>query len=1437
MISTRTRPDTTNSRYTTQHKQQQERTRDMRAHASAIPCRHTQRYSHRHCVVSPPAQKNRLQLRRTVPIPQAIIDQYDRTDTHTKQAENAPLIRRARLRYCIFTHHRFLFFLLLCTDLECKSFVGLFPEIHRAFITIDNKLFLWNYYDGSDFYVYDELSQIIISVALLRPKPGVFVSSIQYILVLSTPVEILMFAVKFDGDNVHNSLQLFPTQFTVPSDNVHMTSIIGTEQGRIFLCGRDGGIYELDYWSGDEGSWFGGAGSSSSSSSLSLPFSNLFTSNRKKCRKLNHSSTSFKLLRSILPGFLGGNLVSGSGPSNNVSTEPHVESIAYDPTRNFLYTLINDLGRNGASRPVVAVYELGSDGLGMRLRARLEDVVESTRIALTQLTSDMYSDLPNELKLVHLSTIPVHESPTIILMAITSHGHRLYFSLERNGKLRVKFVRLCPPAITPEELHRGVSTTSVGSGSGIGIGRSSKVEPRFAKGTSPSLVHSAYYKDGILLLADAGRSALGDSLVSIHKDPRPPGSTTLNLQSWQSSSSSSSNLPASLNETIDSFDFESRIADVGEVHQASSMSLLANSLFARPTTSSSSSSFTSKYEPITSSGSNMNGLGQRTFMKPLYGLPELATQHLTPNRQLLILTSNSLLTMTKIRPLDELRHALSVKKRTNDEGSLNTFLQRYGSKEACAMCLILIGASYSSASSTSTTSSSLIGEDDVERRSTNGLTLQLQSPNKLLASPSTTQTGGISDDQLRKSAKQAFFRFGETTITPTHSNFQDRSTSNKALQSPKLEAVALYMSRWIRAHWDWSLCLMQPDTNGGSSLQFRFTREFYADLLQPLLKLQRFLDDNQRLLFKDFSGPSSSSSSGVPIGGSSMYGGGGVGGGIGSSSSSASGLADPSRLESQNFQALMALLNLIIEVLQLLVLFLAAPPSPSASMYGGVRSELDGASYLLRSSPFLNSSDLQSLKDMKFYDLITNPDGHSLIRKLINTLAYVGGGSNAGTAGVLGRQSSSESDYNMSGRLKRSRRDDTDDASNQLIAQLHSACPTFFGSSDLLYYNALDSLKHAKQNWNLATERHAHIQRALATYHSFLSSSTFPLEDVADKLKSVYEYSGIVELAMRRAELLERREVSRPKLNGMTNGTIQHQTEQEYYVHQRKRCFNVILDTMNILMFGVVAGKSLTGSSSSSTSPASPSSSNTSGNASDRTSTVGGVGSTTLTIDSTIPPQSSEQIAACRDRVIQQILSSNDAALHESLYSWYIEVDLLDDLYTIQSDYLIRFLTSSETYVLILKDYYLRNERWHEASLLLNYLSLKRSNEYNLRLRTDYLTQSLNCARNFQQQLEKNDPSSLSASRNTVGLSKRIGGTGIVGGGSIQTSIAEQQDLIDQLKDRIEIAKIQTEIYGKLDLMLKEVRDTTINNKQQHTEWRGHLSTHPQVRSSNRFRF
>lgn len=55
---------------------------------------------------------------------------------------------------------------------------------YRAWITIDNKLYLWNYLFPQECEIYEGVSEIILSVSLAAPKPGMFVDTIKYVLVI-----------------------------------------------------------------------------------------------------------------------------------------------------------------------------------------------------------------------------------------------------------------------------------------------------------------------------------------------------------------------------------------------------------------------------------------------------------------------------------------------------------------------------------------------------------------------------------------------------------------------------------------------------------------------------------------------------------------------------------------------------------------------------------------------------------------------------------------------------------------------------------------------------------------------------------------------------------------------------------------------------------------------------------------------------------------------------------------------------------------------------------------------------------------------------------------------------------------------------------------------------------------------------------------------------
>ena len=64
--------------------------------------------------------------------------------------------------------------------------------------------------------------------------------------------------------------------FSLPTDNVGMLDIQGTPEGRIFLGGKDGCLYEVVYQAED--GWFS-----------------------RKCKKINHSTS---MLSFIVPSFL-----------------------------------------------------------------------------------------------------------------------------------------------------------------------------------------------------------------------------------------------------------------------------------------------------------------------------------------------------------------------------------------------------------------------------------------------------------------------------------------------------------------------------------------------------------------------------------------------------------------------------------------------------------------------------------------------------------------------------------------------------------------------------------------------------------------------------------------------------------------------------------------------------------------------------------------------------------------------------------------------------------------------------------------------------------------------------------------------------------------------------------------------------------------------------
>lgn len=103
----------------------------------------------------------------------------------------------------------------------------------------------------NDYYEYSDQDQIIVRVELVKPKPDVFGDHIKHVLVVSTPLQVILLAVSTaqaqSSTNV-DTICLYATNMTMPADDEQMEQIGGTDDGRIFTVGKDGCVYEIEYY-------------------------------------------------------------------------------------------------------------------------------------------------------------------------------------------------------------------------------------------------------------------------------------------------------------------------------------------------------------------------------------------------------------------------------------------------------------------------------------------------------------------------------------------------------------------------------------------------------------------------------------------------------------------------------------------------------------------------------------------------------------------------------------------------------------------------------------------------------------------------------------------------------------------------------------------------------------------------------------------------------------------------------------------------------------------------------------------------------------------------------------------------------------------------------------------------------------------------------------
>ncbi|TYJ54289.1 hypothetical protein B9479_005048 [Cryptococcus floricola] len=278
------------------------------------------------------------------------------------------------------------------TDKHLTAKMGLFEDIERAWFTVDNKLFLWDYGDGRDFSRYDEQADTIQAVGLIKARKDVFVDDITHVLVICTATKATLLGLSRSLQS--REISLYHTNLTAETPTI-MIDIKGTDEGRIFALGANKDLYELDYAA--ESSWLFG------------------------------SSTSVRL-----------NNKTGGGVSNWVPSlvtskvKDGIESFTVDPRQNRVFAL-HTAGE-------VDFYDVSSGRFDLRSRySRLKHDFK------------LHAQGPNTSgpgpAIVSISAVTGTESSRVCLVAVASTGARAYFSSQPFSPFPI---RAAPP------LHPGL---------------------------------------------------------------------------------------------------------------------------------------------------------------------------------------------------------------------------------------------------------------------------------------------------------------------------------------------------------------------------------------------------------------------------------------------------------------------------------------------------------------------------------------------------------------------------------------------------------------------------------------------------------------------------------------------------------------------------------------------------------------------------------------------------------------------------------------------------------------------------------------------------------------------------------------------------------------------------------------------------------------------
>jgi nuclear pore complex protein Nup155 len=261
------------------------------------------------------------------------------------------------------------------------TLMGLFADIRYAWVSIDNALYLWDYtLPDPPLVGFEEQPNSITAVAMVKPRPGVFISSVHRLIVVATTAEIILVGIGLNqlaGGTYQ--LDLYQTKMSVSVRGLNITEIGGSEDGRIFFTGTsDNDVYELTY--STEERWF-----------------------TRRCEKINHTTSRLSSL--------GTSFIFSSRAPVEITTQ-----IAVDDTRKLVYTL--------SSHSTIRIFHMKTGKtLNLAIKKTWSEILNHIGHMIAQ--SEL---LTIDTTLIGISPISSHEATRIHLLAVTNTGCRIFLS-------------------------------------------------------------------------------------------------------------------------------------------------------------------------------------------------------------------------------------------------------------------------------------------------------------------------------------------------------------------------------------------------------------------------------------------------------------------------------------------------------------------------------------------------------------------------------------------------------------------------------------------------------------------------------------------------------------------------------------------------------------------------------------------------------------------------------------------------------------------------------------------------------------------------------------------------------------------------------------------------------------------------------------------------